>query len=144
MHSSSFALLTRFGSIVADGLVVRQLAPSFEIESTHVRFIGLPLLRRLGLQFLHHHCARDIANRDDRCVFSACTSLRACLSKTDPVVPPVCGYLAVFNFSQVHPGENVFASNIAEWGTALFSLSLATNIIVTTLIGKPQCATRPV
>ncbi|OBZ69410.1 hypothetical protein A0H81_10658 [Grifola frondosa] len=36
--------------------------------------------------------------------------------------------------SQVHAGESVFASNIAEWGTALFSLSLATNITVTTLI----------
>jgi hypothetical protein len=46
----------------------------------------------------------------------------------------VCAYLAVYNFSQVHPGDNVFASNIAEWGTALFSLSLATNIIVTSLI----------
>ena len=42
----------------------------------------------------------------------------------------------MYNFSQVHPGDNVFASNIAEWGTALFSLSLATNIIVTTLIGE--------
>ena len=47
----------------------------------------------------------------------------------------VCAYLAVYNFSQVHPGDNVFSSNIAGWGTALFSLSLATNIIVTTLIG---------
>ncbi|KAI0827051.1 hypothetical protein BC628DRAFT_1502452 [Trametes gibbosa] len=46
----------------------------------------------------------------------------------------VCAYLAVYNFSQVHPGDNVFASNIAEWGTALFSLSLATNIVVTSLI----------
>ncbi|KAF8890433.1 hypothetical protein BD779DRAFT_1517608 [Infundibulicybe gibba] len=46
----------------------------------------------------------------------------------------VCGYLAVFNFSQVHPGDSVFAPNIAEWGTALFSLSLATNITVTSLI----------
>ncbi|KIJ35026.1 hypothetical protein M422DRAFT_212789 [Sphaerobolus stellatus SS14] len=46
----------------------------------------------------------------------------------------VCGYLAVFNFSQVVPGQNVFALNIAEWGTALFSLSLATNIVVTSLI----------
>ncbi|KAJ3544747.1 hypothetical protein NM688_g5704 [Phlebia brevispora] len=50
------------------------------------------------------------------------------------IATTVCGYLAVYNFSQVHPGDNVFASNIAEWGTALFSLSLATNIIVTTLI----------
>lgn len=51
----------------------------------------------------------------------------------------VCGYLAVYNFSQVHPGGNVFASNIAEWGTALFSISLATNIIVTSLIGQDFC-----
>lgn len=48
----------------------------------------------------------------------------------------VCAYLAVYNFSQVHPGDNVFSSNIAGWGTALFSLSLATNIIVTTLIAS--------
>lgn len=58
------------------------------------------------------------------------------MTKLTIVSIPVCGYLAVYNFSQVHPGDNVFASNIAEWGTALFSLSLATNIIVTTLIGK--------
>ncbi|TBU38076.1 hypothetical protein BD309DRAFT_972652 [Dichomitus squalens] len=52
------------------------------------------------------------------------------------IATSVCGYLAVYNFSQVHPGDNVFASNIAEWGTALFSLSLATNLIVTTLIAS--------
>lgn len=56
-------------------------------------------------------------------------------------IHPVCGYIAVFEFSQIVPGENVFASNIAEWGTALFSLSLATNIIVTSLIGKLQVQT---
>jgi hypothetical protein len=48
----------------------------------------------------------------------------------------VCAYLAVFNFSQVSSGQDVFASNIAQWGTALFSLSLATNIIVTSLVGE--------
>jgi len=50
------------------------------------------------------------------------------------IATSVCAYIAVFNFSQIHPGQNVFAINIAEWGTALFSLSLATNIIVTFLI----------
>ncbi|PFH46945.1 hypothetical protein AMATHDRAFT_95755, partial [Amanita thiersii Skay4041] len=48
----------------------------------------------------------------------------------------LCAYLAVYNFSQIHEGENVFASKIAEWGTALFSLSLATNVTVTTLIAS--------
>ncbi|KAJ6590068.1 hypothetical protein DFH09DRAFT_1359084 [Mycena vulgaris] len=46
----------------------------------------------------------------------------------------ICAYAAVYNFSKIVPGEDVFATNIAEWGTALFSLSLATNIIVTSLI----------
>jgi len=46
----------------------------------------------------------------------------------------ICAYAAVYNFSKITPGENVFATNIAEWGTALFSLSLATNILVTSLI----------
>ncbi|KAK7033854.1 hypothetical protein R3P38DRAFT_738877 [Favolaschia claudopus] len=50
------------------------------------------------------------------------------------IATTVCGYLAVYNFSQVVPGEDVFVSNIAEWGTALFSLSLSTNIVVTSLI----------
>ncbi|KAJ7255717.1 hypothetical protein C8J57DRAFT_1518008 [Mycena rebaudengoi] len=46
----------------------------------------------------------------------------------------ICAYGAVYNFSIMKPGQDVFASNVAEWGTALFSLSLATNIIVTCLI----------
>ncbi|KAF7371121.1 hypothetical protein MSAN_00747300 [Mycena sanguinolenta] len=50
------------------------------------------------------------------------------------IATSVCGYLAGFNFSQVKPGEDVFVSNIAEWGTALFSLSLSTNIVVISLI----------
>ncbi|KAK7471139.1 hypothetical protein VKT23_002551 [Stygiomarasmius scandens] len=47
----------------------------------------------------------------------------------------VCAYAAVYNFSTVKPGEDVFISNIAHWGTALFSLSLVTNVTVTSLIG---------
>lgn len=46
----------------------------------------------------------------------------------------VCAYLAVYNFSQVVSGADVFAFNIAQWGTALFAISLATNITVTSLI----------
>ncbi|TFY54761.1 hypothetical protein EVJ58_g8668 [Rhodofomes roseus] len=50
------------------------------------------------------------------------------------IATSVCAYTAVYNFSQVTPGGTVFAQNIVPWGTALFSLSLATNVTVTTLI----------
>ncbi|KAJ7671267.1 hypothetical protein DFH06DRAFT_112681 [Mycena polygramma] len=46
----------------------------------------------------------------------------------------ICGYAAVYNFTKTGPGENVFASRLADWGTAVFSLSLSTNIVVTCLI----------
>ncbi|KAF5366583.1 hypothetical protein D9758_008937 [Tetrapyrgos nigripes] len=46
----------------------------------------------------------------------------------------ICGYAAVYGFSTVTPGEDVFVSAIADWGTALFSISLSTNITVTSLI----------
>ncbi|KAF8634299.1 hypothetical protein AX17_004251 [Amanita inopinata Kibby_2008] len=48
----------------------------------------------------------------------------------------LCAYLAVYNFSLIGPGQDVFATNIAQWGTALFSLSLATNVTVTMLIAS--------
>ncbi|KAJ7478658.1 hypothetical protein B0H11DRAFT_1725913, partial [Mycena galericulata] len=48
----------------------------------------------------------------------------------------VCAYAAVYNFIKIVPGQDVFATNIAEWGTALFILSLTTNILVTSLIGQ--------
>ncbi|GJJ15537.1 hypothetical protein Clacol_009815 [Clathrus columnatus] len=50
------------------------------------------------------------------------------------IATTVSAYIAVYNFSQVRSGENVFAGSIAAWGTALFSLTLATNILVTSLI----------
>ncbi|KAJ7671239.1 hypothetical protein DFH06DRAFT_910331, partial [Mycena polygramma] len=46
----------------------------------------------------------------------------------------VCGYVAVAQFARLVPGQDVFTTTIAEWGTTLFSLSLSTNIIVTSLI----------
>ncbi|KAJ6461225.1 hypothetical protein C8R47DRAFT_1225917 [Mycena vitilis] len=48
----------------------------------------------------------------------------------------VCGYVAVAQFAQLVPGQDVFTTTIAEWGTTLFSLSLGTNIIVTSLIAE--------
>lgn len=50
------------------------------------------------------------------------------------IATSLSGYLAVWGFSKIVPGEDVFASDIAIWGTALFALSLSTNIVVTSLI----------
>ncbi|EJF60320.1 hypothetical protein DICSQDRAFT_63334, partial [Dichomitus squalens LYAD-421 SS1] len=59
-----------------------------------------------------------------------------------PAATTVCAFLAVYNFSKIQPGESVFTSIITEWATALFSLSLATNVIITTLIASRIWALR--
>jgi hypothetical protein len=47
----------------------------------------------------------------------------------------VCGCVAIRGFSTLGPGETNHANAVYHWTIALFSLSLATNIIVTSLIG---------
>ncbi|KAF8999660.1 hypothetical protein BDQ17DRAFT_1195941, partial [Cyathus striatus] len=46
----------------------------------------------------------------------------------------VCGCVGVANLSLVKPGEDAYYSDILNWASALFSMSLATNVIVTSLI----------
>uniref|UniRef100_A0A0W0EUM8 Uncharacterized protein n=1 Tax=Moniliophthora roreri TaxID=221103 RepID=A0A0W0EUM8_MONRR len=48
----------------------------------------------------------------------------------------VFGYLTVWGFSRVEPGQNDHAASIYHWAVGLFSLSLVTNVVVTGLIGK--------
>ncbi|KAI3621135.1 hypothetical protein WG66_014384 [Moniliophthora roreri] len=46
----------------------------------------------------------------------------------------VCGYRAVWGFSNIREGEDTYAREVFTWGLALFALSLLLNLIVTTLI----------
>uniref|UniRef100_A0A0W0F623 Uncharacterized protein n=1 Tax=Moniliophthora roreri TaxID=221103 RepID=A0A0W0F623_MONRR len=46
----------------------------------------------------------------------------------------VCGYRAVWGYSQAKPGDTNHSDVIYHWGVVMFSLSLGTNVIVTCLI----------
>uniref|UniRef100_A0A0W0FJE8 Uncharacterized protein n=1 Tax=Moniliophthora roreri TaxID=221103 RepID=A0A0W0FJE8_MONRR len=57
---------------------------------------------------------------------------------TGPVIvlltTTVCGYRAVWGFSNIKQGEDTYAADIYTWGIALFALSLLLNLVVTSAI----------
>ncbi|EJD04374.1 uncharacterized protein FOMMEDRAFT_155503 [Fomitiporia mediterranea MF3/22] len=56
----------------------------------------------------------------------------------------ICGIAAAVLVSQVTPGQNIFAKQIAAWGKGQFSLSLAMNVSATLLIAaRIWWVTRP-
>ncbi|KAK7014773.1 hypothetical protein VNI00_019271 [Paramarasmius palmivorus] len=55
----------------------------------------------------------------------------------------VCGFRAVWGFSNIKQGEDTYAADIYTWGIALFTLSLLHNLIVTSLIGESHLPYAP-
>lgn len=101
--------------------------------SSDQHLLGIPPICCVGQEALdlytpHYHARRNI--------LYVAENVRPPPSSLIMLHTPVCGYAAIFELSQVHPGQDVFAANIALWGKALFTLSMCTNIVVTGMIGE--------